>query len=124
MAEADLYAQLSGVTALGNRVYPLTAPQNVQHPYVTYQRISATRYSAFGGDASPVEGTWQVDLYSQFSGGYAPHNTTADAVRQALQRRATGDIIDTYIDAERDDYEEDTGLLRKSFDVRVWYRET
>ena len=28
------------------------------------------------------------------------------------------------LEGERDDYEEDTELLRKSYDVRVWYRET
>ena len=46
------------------------------------------------------------------------------AVRAALQRQASGDAIDMYLDAERDDYEEDTDLYRKSYDVRVWYRET
>ena len=28
-----------------------------------------------------------------------------------------------YLDGERDDYEDDTELYRKSFDVRFWYRE-
>ena len=31
-------------------------------------------------------------------------------------------VYEHFIDAERDDYEDDTELLRKSFDVRVWYR--
>ena len=124
MAEADLYAQLRGVAALGDRVYPLTAPQNVQHPYVTYQRISATRYSAFGGDLATVEAVMQVDLYVMAGKGYEPMNTTSDAVRSALQRIGSGNIITVFIDAERDDFEEDTELYRKSFDVRAWYRET
>ena len=29
-----------------------------------------------------------------------------------------------FLEAERDDFEEDTKLFRKSYDVRAWYRET
>ena len=42
----------------------------------------------------------------------APVHTTSDTV------------LDTFIDAERDDYEENTKLFRKSFDIRAWYRES
>ena len=45
-------------------------------------------------------------------------------MRMALQRYRGGTILDTFIDAERDDYEENTELFRKSFDIRPWYRET
>ena len=124
MAEQAIYAQLSAIPALGNRIYSLTAPQNTATPYVTLQRISATRYSAFGDDVEPVEATIQVDLYALHSAGWTAFDATAQAVRAALQRVSNTDIIDAFIDAERDDYEEDTELYRKSFDVRTWYRET
>ena len=43
----------------------------------------------------------------------------------ALQRyKRRGHVSDTFVDAERDDYEENTELFRKSFDIRPWYRET
>ena len=32
--------------------------------------------------------------------------------------------MDIFLDAERDDFEDDTELYRKSFDCRVWYTET
>ena len=38
--------------------------------------------------------------------------------------RQPGDAIDMFLEAERDDFEEDTNLFRKSYDVRAWYRET
>ena len=124
-AEADIYTLLNtGVTALGGRIYPLKLPQNVAYPAVVYQRLSATRHHAFGRDATAVEPVIQVDVYGHQSAGYAAFLTTADAVRAALQRYSGGDILDTYIEAERDDYEENTELFRKSFDIRPWYRET
>ena len=125
MAEADIYAALStGVTALGSRIYPLKLPQNVAYPAVVYQRISTIRRSAFGGDATAAEPVIQVDVYGHESAGYGAFWDTADAVRVALQRYRGGGILDTFIDAERDDFEENTKLFRKSFDIRPWYRET
>ena len=130
MAEADIYDRLNtAVTALGGRIYPLKLPQNVAYPAVVYQRLSTTRYPAFGRDATPVEPVIQVDVYGHQSAGYAAFHTVADAVRMALQRYSAeledgSGILDTYIDAERDDYEENTELFRKSFDIRPWYRET
>ena len=124
MAEADIYAVLTGVTALGDRIYPLKLPQDVTYPAVVYQRISTTRHSAFGRDATAVEPVIQVDVYGHQSAGYGTFYNLAEDVRGALQRHSGGAILDTYIDAERDDYEENTELFRKSFDIRPWYRET
>ena len=123
MAEQAIYDQLAAVPALGDRVYPLVLPQNVVYPAATFQRISAARTSAFGRDAEPVEATVQVDIYGHKSAGYGAFSTVVQAVRAALQRQASGDAIDMYLDADRDDYEEDTELYRKSYDVRAWYRE-
>ena len=124
MAEQAIHNQLATVTALGDRIYPLVLPQNVEYPAATFQRISAPRVSAFGEDIEPVEATIQVDVYSQRSKGYAAFQTLAEAARVALQRQASGDGIQTFLDADRDDYEDDTDLYRKSYDVRAWYRET
>ena len=125
MAEADIYAALNtGVTALGSRIYPLKLPQDVLYPAVVYQRISTQRTHAFGRDATPVEPVIQVDVYGHEGEGYEAFADVADAVRTVLQRYSGGAILDIYLDAERDDYEENTELFRKSFDCRAWYRET
>ena len=125
MAEADIYNVLStGVVALGSRIYPLKLPQNVAYPAVVYQRISTVRHSAFKRDATAVEPVIQVDVYGEEGKGYEAFADVADAVRVALQRHSGGTILDTFIDTERDDYEENTELFRKSFDIRPWYRET
>ena len=124
MSEAAVYTRLNAISDLQGRVYPLVLPQNVAYPAATYQRISATRYPQFGEDADAVEATIQVDVYKPRAEGYGTFNTLVQSVRGALQRARGSDVIDIFIDAERDDYEDDTELLRKTFDVRVWYRET
>ena len=125
MAEADIYNALStGVTALGSRIYPLKLPQNVAYPAVVYQRISAPRLSAFGRDVTAVQATIQVDVYGEEGKGYEEFADVADEVRVVLQRHSGGTILDTFIDAERSDYEEDTQLFRTSFDIRPWFRES
>ena len=123
MSEQAIKGYLDGVTALGNRVYPMVLPQNVVYPAATYQRISATRPSAFVRDAGVVEAVIQVDVYASRHMGYGAFDTVAQAVRSAIQRQRGGLVMDTYIDGERDSYEDDTDLYRKSFDVRAWYRE-
>ena len=114
-----MYTRLSAITGLGGRVYPMVLPQNVEYPAVTYQRITATRYYSFGRGPRMVEPTIQVDVYGRAALGQQAFDAVTGTVLSALN-----EIADTFIDAERDDYEDDTELLRKSFDVRVWYRET
>lgn len=129
MSERALEDRLNAeVAALGGRIYPLVLPQKVRYPAAVYQRITATRTSAFGRDAGPVEATIQVDVYSPAASGYGALATVAAAVRGALQRwrgpSATPPVLASFIDAERDEYEDATHLLRKSFEVRTWYTET
>ena len=103
-------------------------PQTVRYPAATYQRISAERQPAFGRDATPVEATIQVDLYEHHSRGYGALQALADQVRAAFQRvdspTSTPPIYDVFVEAERDDYEPDTHLFRRSFDFRIWYGES
>ena len=119
MAEQAIYAQLTGVAALGDRVYPLVLPQNVEYPAATFQRLTATRHYSFGRGPRMVEPTIQVDVYGLAALGQQAFDAVTGTVLSALT-----EIADTFIDAERDDYEDDTELLRKSIDARVWYRET
>ena len=82
MSEQAIYNRLNAeVTALGGRIYPMVLPQTVGYPAVTFQRISATRYSSFGVDDAPVEAVIQVDVYGRRNVDYSAHLTVADAVQ-------------------------------------------
>ena len=125
MAEQAIRSQLAAIPALGDRVYPNKLPQNVVYPAAVYQRIGPTnRFPAFGGDADLVEVTFQLDIYGQSSQAEAAFALVTTAVRKAVQRQTFGNVEDVFLDNESDDYEDETDLIRKSFDVRAWYRET
>ena len=91
------------------------------YPAVVYQRLTTKRYQAFGKTLKRREPTIQVDVYAHRSEGYEAFKTTASAVETALDLYSGGQVEVTYIDEERDDYEENTELFRKSFDIRSWY---
>ena len=61
----------------------------------------------------------QVDVYDDHAKGEASFQALVRSVRIALDLPRDGNFLDT----DRDDYEDDTKLDRKSYDVRVWYRE-
>ena len=128
MAEQFIFERLDALFALEHRVYPRVLPQNVAYPAVVYQRLSTERMSAFGRDVTQVETIMQVDVYGARSQGASAFATVATEVRRAVQRQrgvaGTVTVSDTFIDGERDDYEDETNLYRKSYDIRVWYGET
>ena len=125
MSKAAIYTRVNAVTELAGKVYPRKLPQNVQYPAAVYQRIGpVNRFSQFKKDADLVEATIQVDVYGDSSMDEDAFETLTDKVRVALQRTRGPDADALFIDADRDAYEDDTKLLRRTFDVRVWYRET
>lgn len=122
MAEQAVYEQINAITALDGRVYHLVLPQDVRYPAVTYQRISSERNNALKRDAKTRPATFQVDIYGRREAGSTEFTQLADSVIAALDRQKSGDAVGMFIESDRDDYEKDTELLRKSVDVRVWYR--
>lgn len=129
MAEQAIYDRLrTAVTELGGRIYPMVLPQDVAYPAATYQRISPTeRVRGFGSTTNLRESTFQVDVYSRRGAGFSAFLTVAKAVGDALERFSnlilTPALEVAYVENERDLYEDETELFRKSYDVRTWYRE-
>ena len=127
MAEQAVYARLSAIPALGADVHWLKLPQDVTYPAAKYQRIDAPRISASGEDIPDVAALIQVDIFARAAAGGAAFNSVCEAVRATFQRvsspNSTPPITDVFIEGERDDYEDETDLLRKTFDFRIWYRE-
>ena len=60
-----LYNLLSAIPIIGDRVYPLVAPQNTQPPYITYQRISSLDTGALDGTESLDMGRFQIKVFSK-----------------------------------------------------------
>lgn len=126
--EQALYSYLStyaGLTALvSTRIYPVTMPQGVTYPAVTYTRISAPRIHAMGRDTGLASPRVQVDCWGS---SYSSVKGVAAQVRAALQDfsglmgGAGGVTVQrAFIEGDRDLYESDTQTHRTSMDFIIW----
>lgn len=130
--EKALYARLQSVAAVtdlvSTRVFPVTLPQNITYPCVSYQIISAQRRSVFGRDTGDVRARIQIDSWGEKVASAAGARVTAEAVRGALQRwsGASADVTISaiFLEDERHEYDDKTGLYRVSQDYFVWYKES
>jgi hypothetical protein len=118
---ADLYTLLhtAAVDAIvGERIYPVLAPQGVTKPYVVWRRNGGDPLAVLSGGGRNRE---FVDV---FIGAYADTFDAADALGDALRAAvlaATGSgkgIITPPIDG----FEPDTKLFSVIFQARLFYR--
>lgn len=80
----------SAVTAIvGQRVYPLFAPQNAGWPHIVVHLISEEREAMLGGAESAMWSTGRVSVESRCrdAGGVPQLNTLGEAVIDALKDR-------------------------------------
>ena len=90
-----LQADAAVVALLGERVYPLRAPQNTPYPYATYQVVSGQGVSAMACDLYD-EARVQVSLFAKT---YPQIGQLHVACRKALHRQEVGAVsiaFDTY----------------------------
>jgi hypothetical protein len=125
--EADLFSRLTGfagVAALvGQKVYPVTLPQGIHYPAISYFRVSSTRPSAMGRDIGIVRARFQVDVWAF---DFDSSKAVAEQVRLALQRYSgtnSIEIIEIFFLNEADTFEENTRTYHQALDFEVNYRE-
>lgn len=103
----DLLKSDTGIKSLASsRIYPLVAPQGSAKPYVTYQKVAATRPLHLGGHNGQVRAVFQVDSWAQSSDGA---RSLADVVRVVLDNysgEAKNHAIERiFLDGELDNWE-------------------
>jgi len=129
--EDALYRYLStypGLTVLiEDRIYPLTRPQKVKVPAVTYQKISGQRLHTFANDPGMATPRFQ---FSCFAETYDIAKQIAEQVRLALQNFSgtMGGVEGVYVGAvniedEVDLYEEGADVNRVDVEFIIWHEE-
>jgi len=107
---------------IGERLYPLRAPQGVTAPYVVYEVESSEHWPSLQGDLTLKRiGVW----YRCFAAGYAAANEVAEKIKSRLVAapgQATG-IEDVHIEDEDEAYftvEGEEGLFEAALLASVW----
>lgn len=121
-------AASTGVGAqAGDRIYPLSLPQNPTLPAVTYQQISGESQVALGGVTGLARARVQVDSWAR---SYTAARDTAEQVRLALTdyQGSTGGVVVNAVfrDRETELFEgegDQDRLYRVSQDYTFWYCE-
>ena len=118
-------ATLGGL--IGTRLYPLKLPQDPTVPAMTYQWVSGQRAHAADGAVGLASPRVQFDCWAQTY-------LEVEAMLEALRKRLDGFqgtvgsspgswIQGAFFETERDDYDDEVRLYRRSADFFVWYEE-
>lgn len=109
--------QHAGLAALvGDRIYPVIAPDEVDKPYLVYHVIGGIPLVSFSGVNVIKNERIQVTAWART---YAEIRAIHEQVRAALLASAILSIVP--LDDGIDDYEQDTKLYGIRSDYSVWY---
>lgn len=121
--ETELYTYLStyaGLTALvSTRIYPLVAPQKIQEPYCTFQKISSSRQYSHGGYSGLQRPRMQVTCYAPTYEAAKAISVQVIAAVEAWPGAAN--IQATFVENETDLYNPDTELYQVPVDFFCYY---
>lgn len=127
-----LYAHLSSALSVGDRVYPLTLPQGVDLPAVTYQLVGGAGPLHSHGDAQGGEGPTRPTFQrSRVQLGCWGESARAAEVLAAEVEAALDGFTGTWgevpiasalVDLSLDDWRPDVGKYRRIVDVLVQWQ--
>lgn len=127
-----LYAHLSSVLSVGDRVYPLTLPQGATLPAVVYQLVGGEGPLHSHGDAQSGESAGATFQRSRVQlGCWAESARAAELLATEVEQAVDGfsgtwgavPIASALMDTSLDDWRPDVGRYRRILDVLVqWTR--
>ena len=115
---AELLAASPLTNLVGERIYPVKAPQAAVAPFVVLTVVSDVPEDSFTSttDEALRSARMQVDSYAI---GYLDAHAVAKAVKNVVGNLARSDLCGLYLTA-RDLYDDETELRRVSADFSVW----
>ena len=123
--EESLRAELSAITGLTNKIYPLTAPPGTSAPYVAYESSGLMEDKVFEGFLE--SGTTDVTLHIVAS-SFASMKSYAALVKTEIKswlgnQMSSGPTIRniTFGESSPELYESEVNLYRKIIDFTVHY---
>ncbi len=125
--EEALFKHLSGTAAVSalvaSRIYPVLSPQGTRSPMVVMHRVSTFRDHSQAGSSQRAEVIMQFDCKASTP---MDARSIAEVVRLSLDGFAGSmgpgpslEIQSSFVDNERDGYDEDLDLHVSSLDVEI-----
>lgn len=125
--EQGLTVELSSISGLAQKVFPISAEQGTKAPYLTYTLGTANRTMILTGYDGLVETQFQLDLYHQtYSGLMSLKKLIIQAIKTLAQRNL-GDsgpfIQQAELINEFETYEDAVKLYKAVLEVEIDYIE-
>lgn len=118
--EEKIFTLLTATTTItdimGNKLYPVRAPQAVKMPYGVYQRISGGQQNGLSGYLTLENPRMQIDIYST---SYSQVKTLAENIHTQMET-STG-FKNTLI-SDSDLFEDELNVYRITMDYSCWNR--
>lgn len=122
-----LLADSALIAVVGQRIYPVLAPQDIEAPYVVINKISGPRNHSMGGSSHLVNPRFQ---FSCFATTYAVAKQVSGLIQTVLQGYSgtlggVGGVAvnGCFYEDETDMYEDDTKLFHVALDFKLWHEE-
>ena len=112
--QQQILTLLFGGTGAGTRVYPLTAPDAVPRPYITYQRVSSNAESVLSGSSGLTNTRMQIDVYATTYAEATSIAAQVDALMSAWSVQNVSILL-------QDFFEDQVKLFRISHDYSLWH---
>lgn len=128
MLESDLRTYLIEDSTLtgyvGERIYPLTLPQGVELPAITYQRVSCVSSYNLDRPNGVVEVRIQIDTWAS---KYITMKQIAQRIMELLNGYRGGiggtPVLGVFLEVGSEQYENESGAYRYIHDFRFVYHE-
>ena len=111
-------------TALGPRIYPLTAPPEAARPFAVMTRVSTVRDQALDGPGGLARARLQLDIYAATVLQARSISTAVRAALDGFSGAASGVTIHRIaLDGEQEQFDAPGDLYRTILDLLVWFAE-
>jgi hypothetical protein len=126
--ETAIVTELSAVTGLSGKVFPIVAQQNTVVPYVTYKLVDSERKRILTSPSGLVEAPYQIDV---FHSSYSALKLLTDAIIAELKTweqtnlGITGEYVQAIEISEGiETFDDETNLYQGTIDIHLSYNET
>lgn len=122
---AALTADATVSSLVASRIYPVTLPEGVTLPAITYQVVSDVPQNSTDGTTSTrlKQARVQIDCYARAGasgGGYLGAHAVADAVENVVGN-LTAPGFNGILDRTDDLFDNETEYFRVSMDFFIWH---
>lgn len=123
---SSIYSVLSAdadiIALVGDRIYPVRAPQRTPQPYIVFTQVSGNASNHVSAQSNEREARIQVDIFAR---RYAIGDELRDSVISALQARSeimsSTDVWFCSLEFSSQDYFDSDDLFKFSLDFRWVY---